>query len=66
MVETLIPGENITLIKVGSKDVETLHRVGDWPKRVPRATIVYLANADIKKKLIHASNLTDTGIKIRI
>ena len=45
-------------VDVGMKDLETIHRVGEWAKVVPRSAVAYLANNDIKKKLLHASNLT--------
>lgn len=51
-------------VDIAMKDIETIHRVGEWQKTVPRSAIAYMTNNDIKKKLIHSSNLTDIGLKI--
>lgn len=48
-------------VDIAMKDIETIHRVGEWQKTVPRSAIAYMTNNDIKKKLIHSSNLTDIG-----
>jgi len=51
-------------VEMSAKDIEIMHRIGEWQKKVPRAAVAYLANADVKKRLIHASNLTDIGFKV--
>jgi hypothetical protein len=48
-------------VQLGMRDVETAHRVGAWQKTVPRSVVVYLANNDVKNKLIHVSNSTVSG-----
>ncbi|CBY37308.1 unnamed protein product [Oikopleura dioica] len=51
-------------VQLGPKDVEAVERVGAFEKSFPRATIVYLGDNDVKRRLIHASAEKDVSIKV--
>ena len=51
-------------VQLGPKDIEALERVGAFQKSFPRATIVYLGDNDVKRRLIHASAEKDVALKV--
>ena len=51
-------------VQLGPKDIEALDRVGAFQKSFPRATIVYLGDNDVKRRLIHASAEKDVALKV--
>jgi hypothetical protein len=51
-------------VQLGPKDIEALERVGAFQKSFPRATIVYLGDNDVKRRLIHASAERDAALKV--
>ena len=56
LVDTLIDIFNEKLnVPLRGRDIEEAIRVGFWPRELPRAVKISLANHDLKEKLMHES-----------